>query len=42
MIRIRWPLAVLLTAAGTVIDVVLDWPGAYDLVADAARLRGER
>jgi hypothetical protein len=36
VIRALWLLAVVLTAAGTVIDVALDWPDAYDLVADAA------
>ena len=36
MIRALWLLALVLTAAGTVVDVVLDWPDAYDLVADAA------
>ena len=36
MIRALWLLAVVITAAGTAIDVVLDWPDAYDLVADVA------
>jgi hypothetical protein len=38
VIVVLWLLAVVLTAAGTVVDAVLDWPGAYDLVADAAFL----
>ena len=38
VIRVLWLLAVVLTAAGTAIDVVLDWPDAYDLVADVAFL----
>ena len=38
MIRALWLLAIVMTAAGTAIDVVLDWPDAYDLVADAAFL----
>ena len=38
MIRALWLLAVVMTAAGTAIDVVLDWPDAYDLVADVAFL----
>jgi hypothetical protein len=38
VIRALWLLAVVMTAAGTAIDVGLDWPDAYDLVADAAFL----
>jgi len=38
VIRALWLLACVLTAAGTVVDVVLDWPDAYDLVADVAFL----
>jgi hypothetical protein len=38
VIRALWLLAVVMTAAGTVVDAVLDWPDAYDLVADAAFL----
>jgi hypothetical protein len=38
VIRALWLVAVLLTAVGTAIDVALDWPDAYDLVADAAFL----
>jgi hypothetical protein len=38
VIRALWLLAVVMTAAGTAIDVVLDSPDAYDLVADVAFL----
>jgi hypothetical protein len=38
VIRVLWLLAIVLTVAGTVVDAVLDWPDALDLVADAGFL----
>jgi hypothetical protein len=38
VIRALWLLAVVLTAAGAGVSAVLDWPDAYDVVADGAFL----
>jgi hypothetical protein len=36
VIRVPWVPAIVPIAAGTAADAALDWPGALDLVADAA------